>query len=60
MPVGQPLLLALTFRSSEIPNAYQDVPRSELNRRRALLASMLANTLQPIVPMFKDVRLPPS
>jgi hypothetical protein len=50
MPVGQPLLLALTFRSSEISNAYQDVPRSELNRRRALLASMLANTLQPIVP----------
>jgi hypothetical protein len=50
MPVGQPLLLALTLTSSGISNAYQDVPRSELNRRRALLASMLANTPQPIVP----------
>jgi len=50
MPVGQPLLLALTLTSSGISNAYQDVPRSELNRRRALLASILANTPQPIVP----------
>jgi hypothetical protein len=50
MPVGQPLLLAPTFTSSGISNAYQDVPRSELNRRRALLASVLANTTQSIIP----------